>query len=155
VNDVIVVDDTDILIVEDPSQPEFIDVERDVHIITSGESGPRGAPGASGAGGIEFPFAWGDASPRTVTAATAGKLVYGVQLHVSAAFDGTGAQLQVGDAGDPERFMAAGQNDPATVATFTTAPSHRYGVDTSVLLTITPGAGATAGSGLLTLFIEQ
>lgn len=115
----------------------------------------RGPSGVSGGNGIEFPFAWGDASPRTVEVAAAAKLVYGVELHVDEPFDGAGAQLQVGDAGDAGRLMAAGQNDPAAAGTYTTAPAHRYGADTTILLTITPGVGATAGTGLLTLFIEQ
>lgn len=115
----------------------------------------RGLQGESGNATIEFPFAWGDASPRSVTIAAADKLVYGAQIHIDVAFDGDGAQLQLGDAGDAERLMAATQNDPAGPGTYIAAPVHRYGTDTPILLTITPGAGATAGAGLLTLFIEQ
>lgn len=124
-------------------------------IETAAEQGPPGPAGPAGAGGIELAFAWGDASPRTVAVATGGKLVYGVQLHIDTAFDGAGAALTVGDAGDPDRLMSASQNDPAAEGTYTSAPVHRYGSDTTVLLTITPGAGASAGAGLLTLFVEQ
>ena len=109
----------------------------------------------SGSGAIEVPFAWGDASPRSVAVATGGKLVYGIGLHISTAFNGVGAQISVGDAGDANRLMAAEQNDPTTAGSYTSNPTHRYGVDTDVLLTINPGAGGSAGNGLLTIFIEQ
>lgn len=111
--------------------------------------------GSSGAGWIEFPFAWGDASPRPVVVAPAGKLVFAADLHVSQAFDGDTPSLTLGDAGDVDRLMQATQNDPREIATYTVSPNYRYGADTQILLTITPGIGATAGAGLLTLFIEQ
>jgi hypothetical protein len=115
----------------------------------------RGEQGVSGDGSIQLAFAWGDASPRTVVVATGGKLVYEVELHISHAFDGLGAQLKVGDAGQADRLMRVDQNDPAATGTYSSAPVLAYGVDTTILLTITPGVGATAGAGLLTLFIEQ
>ena len=129
--------------------------DTEVELLEVAEQGPMGPPGPSGGAGIEFPFAWGDASPRTVVLATNGKLVYEVELHISTAFDGTGAALTVGDASDPDRLMTSSQNDPTAVGTYTASPSHRYSEDTDILLTITPGAGSTAGAGLLTLFIES
>lgn len=115
----------------------------------------RGEQGAAGDGSIQFPFAWGDASPRSVVVAGTGKLVYCVGLHIFEAFDGVGSSLAVGDAGDPQRLMATTQNDPAATGSYETDPAHEYGAATTILLTITPGVGATAGAGLLTLFIEQ
>jgi hypothetical protein len=114
----------------------------------------RGPAGADGSGGISIPFAWGDASPRTIATALAGKLVYGVEIHISDAFDGAGASLTVGDAAQPDRLMATHQIDPSAVGAYETSPSHRYGSNTALLLTITPGGGATAGAGLLRLFVE-
>lgn len=104
---------------------------------------------------VEFPFAFGDASPRTVRNVAAGKLVRRTQIHITEAFDGAGAALAVGDAGDAERLMAEGTNDPTDTGTYETNPAHRYGSDTDVLLTITPGAGASAGAGLLVLTLER
>lgn len=125
-----------------------------VVILEVAEQGPHGPPGANGSGGIEFPFAWGDASPRQIVIAVAGKLIYGVQIHVSTAFDGVGASLTVGDAIQADRLMSVYKSDPNTVGTYTASPSHKYGAATPILLTINPGAGASAGAGLLTIFTE-
>lgn len=144
-HEILEVGDTEILTVHDTV----------VELLEVAEQGVPGPPGASGAAGIELPFAWGDASPRTITVATAGKLVYGIEIHVSEAFDGTAAALTVGDAAQPDRLMSATQNDPSSVGAYAASPSHRYGADTNLLLTITPGGGATAGAGLLTIFIES
>ena len=127
----------------------------EIVIVEVTEQGPPGPPGANGSGGIEFPFAWGDASPRQIFVAVTGKLIYGVQIHISTAFDGVGAALTVGDAVQTDRLMSVYTNDPNTVGTYTSAPSHRYGVATPLLLTINPGAGASAGAGLLTIFAES
>lgn len=126
----------------------------EVIVLEVSEQGPAGPPGTNGSGGIEFPFAWGDASPRQIVIAAAGKLVYSVQIHISTPFNGVGASLTVGDAGQSDRLMSVYQSDPNTAGNYTAAPSHRYGTATPLLLTINPGAGASAGVGLLTLFIE-
>lgn len=126
----------------------------EITVLEVAEQGPSGPPGANGSGGIEFPFAWGDASPRQIMVAAAGKLIYSVQIHISTAFNGVGAALTVGDAALPNRLMDANQSDPGTTGTFTAAPLRKYGAATPLLLTITPGAGASAGAGLLALFIE-
>jgi hypothetical protein len=104
---------------------------------------------------VESTFAWGDATPAAITVATGGKLITRVELHIITPFDGTGAAISVGDAGDADRLMTTTQNDPTTVACYDAYPEHTYAVDTTVLLTITPGAGATAGAGLLVISLEQ
>jgi hypothetical protein len=104
---------------------------------------------------IEVPFAYGDATPKPMSAALAGKLIHEIQIHIVIPFDGVGAALTVGDAGDPARLLAADQVDPATVATYAAHPVCRYGADTALNLYITPGAGATQGAGLVILYIEK
>lgn len=153
--DLVIAEDREIVVVDGDQEVHVVVVEGEHFVISVGESGPRGEEGPAGTGAVELAFAWGDASPRTIETVTSGKLVYGVQLHIDTAFNGSGAELTVGDAADPDRLMAAAQNDPTAAGTYTSAPVHRYGADTAVLLTITPGAGASAGAGLLTLFIEQ
>lgn len=115
----------------------------------------RGEPGLAGSGGIEFSFAWGDASPRNVTLALTGKLVYGVGVHIEEAFDGVGPQISVGDSANAQRLMPVDKNDPSTVGTYETSPVYMYGSDTFITITIAPGVGATAGKGLLTILIQQ
>lgn len=104
---------------------------------------------AGGATRLVHAFAFGDATPAALGTIPAGALVSRVSLTVLTAFDGGGAALAVGDAGNSQRFLAAARCDPAQAATYTTSPGQRLAADTAVVLAITPGAGATAGSGLL------
>lgn len=127
----------------------------DTRVVFGGEQGPAGPVGPPGPAGIEFNFAFGDATPATVVTALAGKMVYGVQLHIKVPFDGAGAALVVGDAAQANRLMAAAENDVTTVGSNTTAPAYVYTANTPILLGITPGAGATQGSGVLVLSIQQ
>lgn len=142
--------------------PTQVHVSNDVtNVITEGKQGPPGTqgpigpvgPGASGA--IEINFAFGDATPAILVTAPAGKLIFGVSLHIRVPFDGAGASLTVGDAGDLDRLMTAVENVPTSVGSNTTNPAYAYGVDTQLLLSITAGAGATQGSGLATIYIQQ
>lgn len=132
-----------------------------VEILEAGIQGPAGAqgiqgiPGPSGAGVLEIAFAFGDATPKNLVVATANKQVYSVGIHIHTAFNGTGAALSVGDSGDPSRLMGAAMNDPAVAGSYEAAPNHRYGAGTQLLLTITPGAGASQGAGIVTLQIQQ
>lgn len=127
-------------------------------VVFGGEQGPQGPvgpPGPAGAASVELIFAFGDATPSPITTALAGKLVYSVQVHIRVPFDGAGAALTVGDAGQADRLMKASENDVLTVGANTTAPAHAYAVDTPLSLSITPGAGATQGAGVLVLGIQQ
>lgn len=127
-------------------------------VVAVGQQGPAGAQGPAGPAGsitLEFPFAFGDATPATVTTATANKVIYGVQVHITTAFDGVGAALVVGDAGQADRLMAAQENDPFVAGSYTTSPAHAYGVGTNILLGITAGAGATQGAGILIVSIQH
>jgi hypothetical protein len=104
---------------------------------------------------IELPFSYGDATPKPLSTALTGKLIHEIQIHIVTPFDGVGAALTVGDAGDPARLMAADQVDPATVATYAVHPGHRYESDTQMNLFITPGEGATQGDGLAIIYVER
>lgn len=136
-------------------------VTRDVierGIVFAGEQGPPGPTGPAGPPGavaVEAAFAFGDATPAAIVTALAGKLVYGVELYIKTPFDGVGAQVVVGDAAIADRLMAVSDNDLGAVGGNHTTPSHAYAVDTPVLLSITPGAGATQGSGVIVLRVQQ
>lgn len=151
-------DDSELIVVtiEDRQVVTRDTVERE--IIFAGEQGPPGPTGPAGPPGsvaVEAAFAFGDATPASVTTALAGKLVYGVELYIKTPFDGVGAQIVVGDAGQADRLMAAAENDLFAVGGNHSTPSHAYAVDTPVLLSITPGAGATQGAGVIVLRIQQ
>lgn len=127
-------------------------------VVFGGEQGPQGPvgpPGPAGAASVEINFAFGDATPVTVVTALANKLVYSAQLHILVPFNGVGAALTVGDAAQPDRLMKANENDVLTAGANTTAPAYAYAVNTPLLLSITPGAGASQGAGVLILGIQQ
>ena len=136
-------------------------VTRDVverEIVFAGEQGPPGPTGPAGPPGsvaVEAAFAFGDATPAAVVTALAGKLVYGVELYIKTPFDGVGAQVVVGDAAQSDRLMAANENDLSAVGGNHTTPAHAYAVDTPVLLSVTPGAGASQGAGVIVLRIQH
>lgn len=148
----------DAIVVEVP-RVQLVVADRSVGgVVAVGQQGPQGLmglPGPAGGAAIEVAFSYGDATPVSVTTALAGKLVYGVQIHIHVPFDGSAAALTVGDAGDTDRLMAAADNDPTTVGSYTTTPAYAYGSDTGLTLSITPGAGASQGAGILVLYIQQ
>jgi hypothetical protein len=112
---------------------------------------------ASASSGIEvhvLDFSFGDSSPAPVYTAPSGKLITSVRINIDTPFDGIGAALQVGIAGTPGQLMASSQNDPTVASAYETSPNRQYGAATAVILTITPGTGASAGSGQVVLTIE-
>lgn len=94
-------------------------------------------------------FAFGDATPATVGTVPAGAMVSGITLTILTPFNGGSPAVTVGDGTTDGRFMAAGQNDPRVAVSYTTSPGEKLPVSTPIRLSITPGSGATAGSGLL------
>lgn len=147
-----------VAIVEAPRVLHIV-VDRSVGgVVAAGQQGPQGLmglPGPAGGAAIEVAFSYGDATPVSAATVLAGKLVYGVQIHIRVPFNGTGAALTVGDAGDTERLMAAADNDPSAIGGYTTTPAYAYGSDTGLTLSITPGVGASQGAGVLVLYIQQ
>lgn len=131
---------------------EVTQEETNVEVLLAGPAGPRGADGS---GAIEIPFAYGDATPLFITTVPAGKFVYEVALIITEAFNGAGATLAVGDAGIADRLMTVTDNAPSVPGTYMTHPNVAYLGNTAVTLTITPGAGASQGAGIVRLIIQQ
>jgi len=125
-----------------------------VKIITVGKIGPSGPAGPQGAAGtprIEVPFSFGDATPLVLLTVSAGKLIERVTVFIETAFDGLNPLLTIGDADDPAVLMTAVENDPAEEAAYQTTPNLSYQTNTQILLFITPGLGASEGSGLVVI----
>ena len=97
------------------------------------------------------PFAYGDASPKPLLTVPAGGRVLAVRVIIDSPFDGAGAALSVGDAAGPAGLMPAGANDPAVPGTYAAHPAALYATGTALTLAITPGAGASQGTGLVML----
>lgn len=140
---------TDIVIVPG----ELLTLGQSIEIIEMGAQGPAGAGGGGGLTTV-YEFSYGDAQPVLIKALAAGKAVLAAALHVEIAFNGTGAQLSVGTLSAPNDLVAASQNNPAEVATYSMWPGKSYGVATDVYLFITPGGGASAGKAQVSLTVE-
>jgi hypothetical protein len=51
--------------------------------------------------------------------------------------------------------VAANENDPTQAVAYECYPNTVYEVDTQITLSITPGSGATQGSGVLVVYVQQ
>lgn len=92
-------------------------------------------------------FAYGDASPRSLVSVAAGTRVIAVTVFIDTGFDGTGAALEIGEAGDADGLMAADQINPSIPGTYGAMPGVVFTGATDIRLSITPGDGASQGSG--------
>lgn len=117
--------------------------------------GKQGPPGVSGVQPMSTAnFAYGDATPAAIVTVPAGKRVYALRLFVEVPFDGMGASLSIGSSGNPEELMAAAENNLLEAGVYLVYPDKKYAGATPILLTITPGSGASAGSGQVQIDIE-
>ena len=106
-------------------------------------------------GPYEFIWHYGDASPGPLMTIPAGKAVLSCQIIVLQAMNGTGAALSVGSAAGYTDIMNSTDNVPTSLSTWSVEPNTVFGVNTSIFLSIIPGAGATAGSGLISITVQQ
>lgn len=117
-----------------------------------GLKGDRGPAGASGQGSLPaFKFAYGDATPdiKLVLPGTAVDLFEIVlcSLQIEEVFNGAGASIMLGTQSTPDLLMRADQNDPSNPVTFETTPRVELIGGTPIILTLSPGSGATQGRG--------
>lgn len=100
---------------------------------------------------VEIAFSYGDATPRTIYTAIKTQRIWQVILSIDVAFNGSLPSITLGDNGDLDRLMASNQNDPLTIGVYSTSPAYEYAEGSAILLSITPGGGASAGSGKIQL----
>lgn len=104
---------------------------------------------------LTLPFGYGDATPEVIGVAFANKVILSVKLVITLPFNSSGASLAVGLVGNVDRLMATDQNYPQAVGTYVTNPATSLGVNANLVLTIVPGVGATQGSGLVVVEIQN
>jgi hypothetical protein len=122
-------------------------LQRAAVATAAGPQGPRGPAGSSAGVNPPINFSFGDASPTPVLTLPAASEVAGIQLQIEQAFDGAGAAIRLGIAGQPGLLLDTWQNDPTSVGIYEVTPRVELPAGTALILTITPGAGASAGSG--------
>jgi len=98
---------------------------------------------------IVMPFSWGDASPKPIATVAAGATIFTAQIVIIVPFNGVDCALQLGTLEDPDRLIAANQNDPTFAAEYETNPGLLFFGSTDLYLTITPGSGCTQGNGFI------
>ncbi len=118
-----------------------------------GIQGPPGPPGGAGTA-TQLNFAYGDATPALIATVTANKNIMRIDVLVDTVFNGTNAAVTIGDAGDNDSVVSADQIDLTAVGTYQINPTKKYGSNTAVNLYITPGAGASTGTGVLFFYVE-
>jgi len=92
-------------------------------------------------------FAYGDASPRVAVTLPFACEIVSVLFQIDQTFDGVGAALSLGTAGNPELLMPINGNYPSEIGQYESSPAAELTISTDIIITITPGAGATQGSG--------
>jgi hypothetical protein len=115
----------------------------------SGVAGVQGRHGAPGGTIAPIAFSYGDA-PGTVYQPPAAGTLAVVRIKITTPFNGAGAKVQIGTAGDEDAFMPADYSDPAQAEEFEYTPDVHVAAGTAVRMTIDP-AGSTAGAGLVFL----
>ena len=103
----------------------------------------------------EFRFNFGDATPKILMNVPADRVITQINMYITEAFNGTTPSLSIGDAGDYSSLMATTDNNPAVISNWAVTPGVSYGTDTDIYLSIVAGSGATTGTGLLVIQIEN
>lgn len=134
--------------------------KKDVQVVIRGIQGPsgpqglQGIPGSAGTPRIEIPFSFGDATPTDLFMAVAGKLIERIAIFIETPFDGETPSLTIGDGDNPALLMNSFENNPSEEAAYQVTPNLYYETDMQVLLFISPGLGASQGSGLVVVEMQ-
>lgn len=105
-------------------------------------------------GDVSIPFNYGDATPKNLTIAPANSVITSVSIVMVTAFDDPTATLTIGDSGDPDRLMEATDSIANSTGIYTTEPVYKYGANTQLTLTISPGV-STVGAGLVLINYKE
>ena len=78
-----------------------------------------------------------------------------VSVELIVAFDGAGASITVGDAGDSDRFMEISENDLHSVGKYYSFPNHLYNEATEqeVIAFLTPGSASQGTAEVLITYV--
>jgi hypothetical protein len=117
--------------------------------LTGGPITQAGVVGLAGPGTIGTRFTYASSSPLTLAALPGGVYVQKIELVITEPFNGTGATLEIGTVGAPGSLLSSSQNIPSFSAGYGTTPAAYYTGATTVVATIVPGSGASAGAGFI------
>jgi hypothetical protein len=102
---------------------------------------------------FEMNFAYGDATPQPIFVLSAAAVIAEVNIWMLDTFDGVSPVITIGRFSAVDELMDASEIDPAFLSSFATRPGKEYSPGETVNLYITPGAGATKGRGVISIYI--
>ena len=100
-----------------------------------------------------IPFAYGDATPKTLTTVPANAVITEVSIVMLTPFSDATGTLSIGDSGNIQRLLATTDVAPSVAGTYTVDPAYKYASSTQLILTINPGT-STVGNGLILINYE-
>ena len=98
---------------------------------------------------------WNGAAQTIIHRVSHNVRVLNVSVELIVAFDGTGASITVGDAGDNDRFMEVSENDLHSVGKYYSFPNHLYNEATEqeVIAFLTPGSASQGTAEVLITYV--
>ena len=98
---------------------------------------------------------WNGAAQTIIHRVSHNVRVLNVSVELIVAFDGAGASITVGDAGDNDRFMEISENDLHSVGKYYSFPNHLYNEATEqeVIAFLTPGSASQGTAEVLITYV--
>jgi hypothetical protein len=102
---------------------------------------------------FEMPFSYGDATPQPIFSLLANAMIAEVNVWLLEPFNGIGAQINIGRSSNHDELMNDTEIDPTFLSSYSTRPGKEYNSGEHVNLYLNPGAGASQGRGVLSVYI--
>lgn len=150
---ILVEQDETVLVVESGQKDmAVVTTAAETVIVSSAEQGPEGPPGPPGAtgGSFDVAFSYGDASP--VLIGVLNGVVISASVVIQTPFNGVLPTLSIGTLTQPSLIMTSAGVFPDELGRFESNPG--VTVNDSLYLYITPGLGASQGSGVVYLEVS-
>jgi hypothetical protein len=109
--------------------------------------GGGGAPQARAV--VVVPFTFATPSPFNLAIVGPSAPVVRAGIRIDVGFDGVSPSLELGTAATPDLIMGPTDSVPGSPAQYETSAVNTFGAPATLQLRITPGAGATQGSGVV------
>jgi hypothetical protein len=98
---------------------------------------------AGGGSGTTYLASYGDSTPAIIFDLLSGQAINAIDVSVTEAWNGTGASIQIGVVGEPDRYYAALDTELTSIASFSKDFAELG--PKQIILTITPGSTPTTG----------
>ncbi|MCC5631701.1 hypothetical protein LC613_28705 [Nostoc sphaeroides CHAB 2801] len=108
-----------------------------------------GAASSSSTPVKDINFAYTDVSSRLIYTASVNEIILTVTVVILVPFNGVGASISIGDAGQTDRLGNDTQIYLDQVGEYSINPAYKYTSSTAINLLLNAGAGATQGSGYI------